>query len=79
MRYVFMDLNLKGKTAIVTGGASGIGRQACLDFADEGANVVIADINEEGAKQVAQEINKKGGTALPVKCDVTKTDDVKAT
>jgi len=74
-----MDLNLKGKTAIVTGGASGIGRQACLDFADEGANVVIADINEEGAKQVAQEINKKGGTALPVKCDVTKTDDVKAT
>ncbi|NVM54007.1 MAG: SDR family oxidoreductase [Candidatus Helarchaeota archaeon] len=74
-----MDLNLKGKTAIVTGGASGIGRQTCIDFAEEGANVLIADINEEGAKQVAKEIEDTGGKALAIKCDVTSTDDVKAT
>jgi 3-oxoacyl-[acyl-carrier protein] reductase len=72
-----MDLKLKGKVAIVTGGASGIGRQTCLDFAEEGANVVIADINEEGANQVRAEIEKKAGKALAVKCDVTKTADVK--
>ena len=74
-----MNLNLKGKTAIVTGGASGIGRQACLDFAEEGSNVVIADINDEGAKLVAKEIQEKGGKTLVMKCDVTKTADVKET
>ncbi|MHA1277274.1 MAG: SDR family NAD(P)-dependent oxidoreductase [Candidatus Helarchaeota archaeon] len=74
-----MDLNLDGKTAIVTGGASGIGRQTCLDFAAEGANVVIADINEDGAQMVAQEIQNKGGKALAIKCDVTKTDEVNTT
>ncbi len=71
-----MDLNLKGKTAIVTGGASGIGKQACLDLAEEGANVVVADINEKGANEVATEIEKKGGSAFGLKCDVTNTNDV---
>jgi len=74
-----MDLKLKGRTAIVTGGASGIGRQTCLDFADEGANVVIADLNEEGAKEVAKEIQAKKAKALAIKCDVTKTEDVQNT
>ena len=74
-----MDLNLKGKTAIVTGGASGIGRQACLDYAIEGANVVIADINELGTQEVAKEIESTGGKAIAMKCDVTSTDEVKAT
>lgn len=72
-----MDLNLKGKIALVTGGASGIGRQACLDFADEGANVIIADINEAGANEVAVKVQKKGSKALALKCDVTNTADVK--
>ncbi len=74
-----MDLNLKGRTAIVTGGASGIGRQTCLDFAEEGANVVIADINEAGAQEVRQQIEAKGCKALAVKCNVTKTEEVNAT
>jgi 3-oxoacyl-[acyl-carrier protein] reductase len=72
-----MDLKLNGKTAIVTGGASGIGRQTCLDFAEEGVNVVIIDVNEDGANEVVQAITEKGGTALAVKCDVTNTEDVK--
>ncbi|MFX0133175.1 MAG: SDR family NAD(P)-dependent oxidoreductase [Candidatus Hodarchaeota archaeon] len=71
-----MDLNLKGKTAIVTGGASGIGKQACLNFSEEGANVIIADINENGAKEVEDEIKKKGGNAIAIKCDVSKTEEV---
>lgn len=71
-----MDLNLKGKTAIVTGGASGIGRQACLDFSEEGANVVIADINEKGAKDVEDIIKKNGKDAIAIKCDVSKTNEV---
>lgn len=71
-----MDLNLKGKIAIVTGGASGIGKQTCLDFAEEGVNVIIVDINEEGAIEVANEINGKDGKAIAIKCDVTNTDEV---
>jgi len=74
-----MDLKLKDRTAIVTGGASGIGRQTCIDFAEEGVNVVIADINEEGANQVAKEIADKGGKAIVMKCNVTSTEEVKAT
>ena len=72
-----MDLNLKDKVAIVTGGASGIGRQTCLDLANEGAKVIVADINGEGAEDLAKEIREKGGQAFGVKCDVTKTEDVK--
>ncbi|MFX1451700.1 MAG: SDR family NAD(P)-dependent oxidoreductase [Promethearchaeota archaeon] len=71
-----MDLNLKGKTAIITGGASGIGKQTCLDFSNEGANVVIADINDKGAKEIEEEIKKKGRNAIAIKCDVSKTEEV---
>ncbi len=72
-----MDLNLKGKVAIVTGGASGIGLRVCLDLAEEGANIVVADINESGAKDLATEIREKSGEALGMLCDVSKTEDVK--
>jgi len=67
-----MDLGLKGKTVIVTGSAQGIGRATALAFAEEGAKVVVADLNEEGAKKVAQEIKDKKGEAIAVKVDVTK-------
>jgi len=71
-----MDLKLRDKVALVTGGASGIGKQVCLDLADEGAKVAIVDINLEGAQVVADEINKKT-EAIAIKCDVTSTEQVK--
>ena len=71
-----MDLGLKDKIAIVTGAASGIGKQTCLDLVAEGAKVVIADVNIAGAKELEAEITSKGGEALAVKCDVTSNEDV---
>ena len=61
-----------GKTIIITGAASGIGRATALIFAREGANVVCADINEAGAKETAAQVNAKGSQALALKVDVTK-------
>jgi NAD(P)-dependent dehydrogenase (short-subunit alcohol dehydrogenase family) len=70
--------NLKGKTAVVTGGASGIGRALCLAFAGEGAQVVVADIDEAGMAETAAGVKKAGTKALTVKTDVTKLDSVQA-
>jgi len=70
--------NLKGKTAVVTGGASGIGRALCLAFAGEGAHVVVADIDEAGMAETAAEVKKAGTKALTVKTDVTKLASVQA-
>ena len=65
-----------GKTIIITGAASGIGRATALIFAREGANVVCADVNEKGAKETADEVNSKGSQALALKVDVTKRGEV---
>ena len=61
-----------GKTIIITGAASGIGRAAALIFAREGANVVCADINENGVKETAAQVNTIGSQALALAIDVTK-------
>ena len=61
-----------GKTILITGAASGIGRATALIFAREGANVVCADINEAGVKQTAEKINAIGSQALALAVDVTK-------
>lgn len=68
-------MRLQGKVAIVTGGGSGFGEGIAKRFADEGAKVVIADINEAAAQRVAGEI---GEAAIAVRCDVSVGDDVKA-
>ncbi|HEY4911693.1 MAG TPA: SDR family NAD(P)-dependent oxidoreductase, partial [Methylomirabilota bacterium] len=70
--------HLKGKTAVVTGGASGIGRALCLAFAGEGANVVVADIDEAGMAETATGVKKAGTRALTVKTDVTQLASVQA-
>jgi 3-oxoacyl-[acyl-carrier protein] reductase len=61
-----------GKTVVITGAASGIGRATALIFAREGANVVCADINEEGVRDTAAQINAIGSQALALAIDVTK-------
>ncbi|MFM8638343.1 MAG: SDR family oxidoreductase [Betaproteobacteria bacterium] len=66
---------LAGKTALITGAASGFGAEMARLYAAEGARVVIADINEGGAGQVAAAI---GAAASPVRCDVTRRADVDA-
>ncbi len=73
-----MDLNLAGRTVIVTGGGSNIGRGIVLAFAKEGPNVVIADIDEVQGQKVAKEANALGGKAIVIKTDVTDVDSVAA-
>lgn len=63
-------MRLEGKVAIVTGGGHGIGAAYCRRFAQEGAKVVVADIDEQAAQQVAAEIRAEGGQALGLKVDV---------
>ena len=61
-----------GKTILITGAASGIGRATALIFAREGANVVCADLNEDGVKETAEKVNAIGSQALALTIDVTK-------
>lgn len=66
---------LHGKTALITGGAGGIGRATALLFAREGAGVVIVDLNREAGEQVAREISSVGGRAIFERADVTRAAD----
>jgi 3-oxoacyl-[acyl-carrier protein] reductase len=66
-----MGSKLREKVAIVTGGARGIGKAYSLRLADEGASVVIADIDKEGADIVAEIIKDKGGNAVAVRTDIS--------
>jgi len=68
-------MNIKDWVAIVTGSASGIGRQTAIRLAREGAKVVIADINIEGANKVANEIKVLGHEAIAIKVDITGLDE----
>ncbi len=67
--------SLTGKRAIITGGASGIGRATALLFAHEGAAVSVVDLDEAGGQAVAQMIMDDGGQAIFVRCDVSQAAD----
>ena len=69
---------LKDKIAVVTGAASGIGREIAFTYAREGAKVVIADLNLDGANATAAEIAKTGAQAIGVAMDVTDEGQVEA-
>jgi len=69
---------LKGKVAVVTGAASGIGKEIAWTLSRAGAAIAIADLNLDGANAVATEINQAGGRAIGVAMDVTNEEAVNA-
>lgn len=71
-------MKLKDKVCIVTGSASGIGKEIAQTYAREGGKVVIADLNKDAAQAVADEITQAGGVAMAVSMDVTNEDQVNA-
>ena len=70
--------DLTGRVAIVSGAASGMGRITSLGFAEVGADVVLLDINEAGAQETAHEIEQMGRRALPIYCDISDPDQIRA-
>ncbi|MFS0556314.1 SDR family NAD(P)-dependent oxidoreductase [Brevibacillus sp. 179-C9.3 HS] len=69
-------MRLKDKVAVITGGASGIGRTTCLKFVEEGAKVVVADFNEELGNETVAMLKEKGGEAVFKKVDVSEFKQV---
>jgi len=72
-----MELGLKDKVAIITGGAKGIGRRIALDLIGEKAIIVIADIDEKACAEIKSEISNLGGVSITTKTDVTNESSVK--
>ncbi len=68
-------MRLAHKVALITGGGSGIGRETCLLFAQEGAKVVVVDVNDSAGEEVAAAIQANGGSAIYVHADVSKAAD----
>jgi NAD(P)-dependent dehydrogenase (short-subunit alcohol dehydrogenase family) len=75
---VFVAGRLQAKVALVTGGASGIGRAAAVAFGREGASVVVSDVDATGGEQTAQAIRAAGGQAIFARADVSQAAQVEA-
>lgn len=71
-------MSLKNKVALITGAASGIGKECAIKLSEAGAAVVIADLNLPDAQKVADDINSRGGKAIAVAMDVTNEEMVNA-
>ena len=70
-----MHGRVEGKTALITGGGSGLGREAAMHLAEEGANIVVSDLNEDTAQATADEINaQRQGAAVAARHDVSSED-----
>jgi 2-deoxy-D-gluconate 3-dehydrogenase len=78
MKQLLELLNLKGKTAVVTGGAKGIGYGIAYRLAEAGAKVLVADMDEETAQTTAKELTDKGWNAESFKVDVSDEPQVQA-
>jgi len=68
-------MRLEGNVALITGGGSGIGRGVAIRFAEEGADIAVADLNREGAEATAREVEALGRQALAIEADVTSKPD----
>ena len=75
---ILTRFSLADKTALVTGGGSGIGRSFCRALGEAGAGVAVADIDENTAAEAAAELEALGITAMPLRCDVTSEAEVSA-
>jgi NAD(P)-dependent dehydrogenase (short-subunit alcohol dehydrogenase family) len=73
-----MAASVSGKSVLITGGASGIGRAAAYAFGREGARVVVADLSEEGGRETVEKLRAGGVDAHFVRADVTRSEDVAA-
>lgn len=73
------NFSLSGKTAVITGGGSGIGQAIAFTFASHGANVRMLDVNEDAAAATSRKISESGGKASAHLCDVTDQAQVDAT
>jgi len=71
-----MDLKIRDKVAVVTGGGNGIGEAVAMRLASEGVKIVVVDLSVEAAEKVAGNIKEGGGESLSVACDATKPEDV---
>ena len=69
--------SLRGKTALVTGAASGIGLSFCHALGEAGAKVALVDINQDAAENAASELGSKGIEVMAIRCDVTSENDVR--
>ena len=69
--------DLTGKVAVITGASSGLGKQMSYAFADQGANLVLVARNKIKLEEVEKDLRKKGANVVSIKCDVTKTDEIK--
>ena len=72
-----MDLGIRDRVALVTGGARSLGKADALALADEGCKVAIADLNAEGAAETAREIEAGGRPSRGYACDIRNADDVR--
>ncbi len=68
--------NLKGRVAVITGASSGLGKQMAKGFAEQGADLVILARRVEKLEELKVELEQKGVRVLPIKCDVTSTEDI---
>jgi NAD(P)-dependent dehydrogenase (short-subunit alcohol dehydrogenase family) len=71
-----MNVNLRGQVAIVTGGAHGIGRAIVQALADNGARIVIVDIDADAGQHAADEVTRAGGSCLSVAGDVSSVEQM---
>lgn len=70
--------DLSGRVALVSGAASGMGKAAAIALAEAGADVVLADIDEAGNAATARDIESAGRKALPVRCDISQPEEIRA-
>jgi 3-oxoacyl-[acyl-carrier protein] reductase len=69
-------IDIKGKTAIVTGAGQGIGREIALSLAEAGVDIAVVDVNSEGAAETVSLVEKAGAEGLALKCDISDSADV---